>query len=45
VAGDRLEALYRVALSLELRKGEVLGLRWQDVDLVAQTLRVTGAMQ
>lgn len=26
--GDRLEALYRVALSLGLRRGEVLALRW-----------------
>lgn len=27
VAGHRLEALYRIALSLGLRRGEVLGLR------------------
>src|SRR5947209_3596690 len=31
--GDRLEALYSVALSLGLRQGEALGLRWEDVDL------------
>jgi len=31
--GDRLEALYSVALSLGLRQGEALGLRWQDIDL------------
>lgn len=30
--GDRLEALYVVALSLGLRQGEILGLRWEDVD-------------
>jgi integrase len=38
--GQRLEALYRVALTLGLRLGEVLGLRWEDVDLDAGTLRV-----
>ena len=32
VKGHRLEVLYRVALSLGLRRGEVLGLRWEDVD-------------
>ncbi len=30
--GERLEALYSVALSLGLRQGEALGLRWSDVD-------------
>lgn len=41
VAGHRLEALYRIALGLGLRRGEVLALRWVDVDLKARTLRVT----
>jgi integrase len=45
VTGHRLEVLYRVALSLGLRKGEVLGLRWDDVDFAARMLRVTGAVQ
>jgi len=45
VRGDRLEALYRVALSLGLRQGEALGLRWQDIDLDARTLRVAVALQ
>jgi len=40
VRGDRLEALYRVALSLGLRRGEVLGLRWDDIDWAAATLRI-----
>jgi len=31
--GDRLEALYAVALSMGLRQGEALGLRWEDVEL------------
>ena len=43
--GDRLEALYRVALSLGLRRGEALGLRWQDVDLERGILRVEVALQ
>ncbi len=32
-AGDRLEALYALALYLGLRRGELLGLQWDDVDL------------
>ena len=43
--GNRLEALYVVALSLGLRQGEALALRWEDVDLERQTLRVEAAMQ
>jgi integrase len=45
VAGHRLEALYRVALSLGLRRGEVCGLRWQDVDFNAATITVNGSLQ
>jgi integrase len=37
----RLEALYRLALSLGLRKGELLGLQWDDVDFTNETLTVT----
>ncbi len=43
--GDRLETLYRVALSLGLRQGEALGLRWEDVDLGGPTLRVAVSLQ
>ena len=43
--GDRLAALFRVALTLGLRQGEVLGLRWQDVDLNAGCLHVRHALQ
>jgi integrase len=32
-AGDRFEALYVLALHCGLREGELLGLRWDDVDL------------
>ncbi|MEY2590544.1 MAG: hypothetical protein QOJ67_2528 [Acidimicrobiaceae bacterium] len=45
VAGDRLEALYVVALSLGLRPGEVLGLAWADVDTEARTLHVRQAVK
>jgi integrase len=43
--GDRLEALYRVALALGLRLGEALGLSWDDVNLDAGTLRVRRSLQ
>ncbi|MEZ4494687.1 MAG: tyrosine-type recombinase/integrase [Dehalococcoidia bacterium] len=45
VKGDELEALYVVAFTLGLRQGEILGLRWQDIDLDADTLRVEQALQ
>ena len=38
--GDRFEALFVLALHCGLREGELLGLRWDDVDLEAGTLRV-----
>ena len=38
--GDRLEALYVVALHTGLRQGELLALRWEDLDLEARTLQV-----
>lgn len=45
VSGDRLEARYTVAVSLGLRQGEALGLRWQDIDLDAGVMRVNMALQ
>jgi integrase len=38
--GDRLEALYALAVTTGLRQGELLGLKWEDVDLEAGTLWV-----
>ncbi len=43
--GDRLEALYTVAVALGLRQGEALGLCWEDVDLDGRRLRVRRALQ
>ena len=43
--GERLEALYTVALSLGLRRGEALGLKWEDIDLDAGRLTVRRALQ
>jgi integrase len=48
-AADRLYALYLLAVTGGLRRGELLGLRWRDVDLgrgvigIRQTLTRTGA--
>jgi integrase len=44
VADDRLEALYVLAVTAGLRQGELLALRWADVDLERGTLRVTGTL-
>lgn len=38
---DRLFALFHLALGSGLRRGELLGLRWTDVDLDRQTLTVS----
>jgi len=38
--GDRLEALYVLAVTTGLRQGELLGLKWDDVDMVAGTVSV-----
>jgi integrase len=42
--GDRLHALYVVAVTAGLRPGEMLALRWSDVDLEAGTLRINRAL-
>jgi integrase len=43
--GDRLEALYVVALTTGMRQGELLGLRWRDVDLDRAAVQIRGTMQ
>jgi integrase len=43
--GSRYEAIYIVALTLGLRRGEVLGMRWSDVDFDERALRVSQSIQ
>jgi integrase len=45
VRGHRLEVLYRLALSLGLRKGEVLGLHWSDIDFTNETITIRCSVQ
>lgn len=40
VAGARWHALYTLALATALREGELLGLRWQDVDFAGGMIHV-----
>jgi integrase len=40
IRSDRLYAMYAVTLSMGLRRGEALGLRWADVDLDNGVIRV-----
>lgn len=42
--GERLEALYHLALTTGIRQGELLALRWRDVDLGAATLQVRATL-
>ncbi|CBG70633.1 putative integrase [Streptomyces scabiei 87.22] len=43
--GDRLHALYELALRTGLRKGELLGLHWEDVDLDGGTATIHRSLQ
>lgn len=45
VRGTRLGALYWVALLLGLRQGEILGLKWENVDFEEGLIIVDGAVQ
>jgi integrase len=42
---DRFEALYVLSLTVGLRMGEALGLKWSDMDLDAGMLRVNRQLQ
>ncbi|HEV2457471.1 MAG TPA: tyrosine-type recombinase/integrase [Ktedonobacterales bacterium] len=42
--GERLEALYVLALTTGLRQGELLALHWADVDLEASVVQVRGTL-
>jgi integrase len=43
--GDRFEALHVISLTVGLRMGEALGLKWSDIDFDAKTLRVNRQLQ
>lgn len=40
ISGDRLEALYLLAVTTGLRRGELLGLKWKDLDFERGHFRV-----
>jgi integrase len=44
VRGTRLEAIWRLAAMTGMRRGEILGLRWGDLDLDAALLSVRHAL-
>jgi integrase len=44
-AGDPYEAIFVLGLVMGLRRGEALGLRWDDIDIEARTLRIQEALQ
>lgn len=44
-AGDRFEALYVLALTTGMRRGELLGLKWADVALDRGSLRVERSLE
>src|SRR5206468_11128934 len=44
-ATDRLYALWLILISLGLRRGEALALRWSDFDFDAMTVRVSRSLQ
>ncbi|MFI1291035.1 tyrosine-type recombinase/integrase [Streptomyces sp. NPDC020792] len=44
-SGDRLNALYELALRTGLRRGELLGLHWEDLDLDGGTASIHRSLQ
>lgn len=44
-AGNRFEALYVLALSTGMRQGELLALKWRDVNLDDGTIQVRASLQ
>jgi integrase len=43
--GDRLEALYVLAVTTGMRQGELLALRWKDIDVDHGTVQVRATLQ
>ncbi|MFE4372548.1 tyrosine-type recombinase/integrase [Streptomyces sp. NPDC056835] len=44
-SGHRLQPLFELALHTGLRKGELLGLRWEDLDLTSGTTSIRRTLQ
>ncbi|MFD7118997.1 tyrosine-type recombinase/integrase [Streptomyces sp. NPDC059922] len=44
-SGHRLQPLFELALHTGLRKGELLGLRWEDLDLTSGTASIRRTLQ
>ena len=44
-SGERNESLYTIAIHAGLRQGELLGLKWMDVDLASRRLSVRRALK
>src|SRR5439155_26289454 len=40
VEGHRMEALFKLALATGMRRGELMGLKWQDIDFEKGRLHV-----
>jgi integrase len=45
IVGDRLEALYVLAITTGMRRGELLALRWRDVDFTQGVLHINATLQ
>jgi integrase len=45
VQGSRFQAAFTAAVAVGLRQGEILGLRWEDVNFETSFLNVRGALQ
>jgi integrase len=45
VEGDRLQALYVLAITTGMRQGELFGLRWADVNLRTRSLRLVRQLE
>ena len=45
VKGERLEALFVLAITTGMRQGELLALRWKDLDLDAASLTIRATLQ
>ena len=45
IQGDRLAALYTLAITTGLRQGEILGLCWSDINLTSGSITIRNSLQ